>query len=270
MYLSPELEILWSQDSSHVTFPLQTSGYEGGGEPIRYARYTFNIPETALGLLKIEPFSDVRTKHRIAFSRDGIWLVSMYPSGHKSGLRIFNTRSGDLVRAVHHLCFNGISFSASADEEAHFFLEDGVLACKLSSRFRLTSARCTIRESSVSSPDSGSTMDAPVVCDGAAGPFPWHYDASSRELIWYMAEADPGITTADFWLSDEGDGPVLVGIGWSDGWVDVFDGRTGVSVVASRTEDGLEISHVLFAPDGKTMWYVHGDKQIFPLEVPHS
>ena len=85
-----------------------------------------------------------------------------------------------------------------------------------------------------------------------------------------MAEADPGITTADFWLADEGDGPVLVGIGWSDGRVEVFDGRTGASVVANRADDGLEISHVLFAPDGDTMWYVRGGKQIFPLDVPYT
>lgn len=269
--ISPELETVWSPDSKQVAFPLRTSYRDGGCGPFNYARYTCSIPGKALCLLEIGLFGEIRTKRGIAFSPDGSWIVSMYPSRDKSGLRVSNARNGDLVRTVNYFSLNGVAFSASADEEAHFFLDYGMLACKLpSSRLRLTSARRRPREGRVASLGSGSGVNTTAGLGGAVGPYPWYYDAPSRELAWYMAEADSSITTADFWIANKDDRLVLVGIGRSDGRVEVFNGRTGASVVASRADDDLAISRVLFVPDGKAIWYVRGDEKIIPVNVPHT
>ena len=265
--ISPQLEIVWSLDSKQATFPLQVSYHNGRRGPVSYAHYAYNIDNDALRLLEIAPFGKDWTKRRTAFSRDGAWIVSMYPSSHKSGHRVFNTRDGRL-RVANHFSLNGIAFCTSADEEPHFFLEHGVLACKLpSSHFRLTSARRSDSDGNVPSPCSGSGADA---CRGAVEPLPWYFDAPMGELTWYMAEADPEITTVDFWLADEGGDLALVAVGRSDGRVEVFNRKTGARVIASRADEDLAISRVLFAPDGRTIWYVRGDELIVSVDVPHT
>ena len=99
--------------------------------------------------------------------------------------------------------------------------------------------------------------------------YPWAaYDASSRHLTWHLDDVDPGVTTVDCWLADEGDKTVLVGIGWSDGRVEVVNVRTRARVVEHRAAREAAIARMLFAPDGKTLWYVCGYDNIFAVEVP--
>ena len=59
----------------------------------------------------------------------------------------------------------------------------------------------------------------------------------------------------------------LVGIGRTDGRVEVMNGITGRRVASHRAQDGSKISRMLFAPDGRTLWCVSGVDNVFAMEA---
>ena len=101
---------------------------------------------------------------------------------------------------------------------------------------------------------------------------PWAYNLSEGLLTWYLNRTDPSTTAVDAWFgggkANSRNSP-LVGMGHSDGRVEVLDGETGSIVETCCSKGGKAIISILFAPDGKTLWYLCDAKKgfVFALEI---